>query len=156
LIPISSSPRRSPEFSFFDTALPIYTHARFLPGSKLNGATIRQAIIADGCIISDATIERCVIGIRSYIESGSELRNVVMMGADFYEADQAARGGPELGVGKRCKIETTIIDKNARIGNDVVITPVGKPENFDGPNYYIRDGIVIVPKGAVIEDGAWI
>jgi glucose-1-phosphate adenylyltransferase len=145
-----------PEFSFFDTALPIYTHARFLPGSKLNGATIRQAIIADGCIISDATIERCVIGIRSYIESGAELRNVVMMGADFYEADQAARGGPELGVGKRCKIETTIIDKNARIGNDVVITPVGKPENFDGPNYYIRDGIVIVPKGAVIEDGAWI
>ena len=145
-----------PQFNFFDTATPIYTHARFLPGSKINGATIKQAIISDGCIISDAVIERAVIGIRSYIDSGSIVRNSIIMGADFYEADQAARGGPELGIGKNCVIENAIIDKNARIGNGVVITPAGKPDNFDGRNYYIRDGVVIVPKGAVIESGGWI
>ncbi|HEX8310365.1 MAG TPA: glucose-1-phosphate adenylyltransferase [Chthoniobacteraceae bacterium] len=145
-----------PSFNFFDTSSPIYTHARFLPGSKINGATIKQAIISDGCIISDATIERAVIGIRSYIDTGTIIRNSIIMGADFYEADQAARGGPELGIGKNCVVENAIIDKNARIGNGVVITPAGKPDHFDGENYYIRDGIVIVPKGAVIEEGGWI
>jgi glucose-1-phosphate adenylyltransferase len=103
-----------PTFNFFDTSSPIYTHARFLPGSKINGASIKQAIISDGCIISDATIERAVIGIRSYIDTGSVIRNSIIMGADFYEADQAARGGPELGIGKNCVVENAIIDKNAR------------------------------------------
>ena len=146
-----------PEFNFFDTVTPIYTHARFLPGSKINGATLRQAILADGCIIDNAHLERSVIGIRSYIKSGTTVRNSIIMGADFYDADQAARGNtPELGIGKNCTIDHAIIDKNARIGDGAVITPDGKPANFDGPNYYIRDGIVIVPKGAVIEAGAWI
>jgi glucose-1-phosphate adenylyltransferase len=146
-----------PEFNFFDTVTPIYTHARFLPGSKINGATLRQAILADGCIIDNAHLERSVIGIRSYIKSGTTVRNSIIMGADFYDADQAARGNtPELGIGKNCTIDHAIIDKNARVGDGAVITPDGKPANFDGPNYYIRDGIVIVPKGAVIEAGAWI
>ena len=146
-----------PEFNFFDTVTPIYTHARFLPGSKINGASLRQAILADGCIIDNAHLERSVIGIRSYIKSGTTVRNSIIMGADFYDADQAARGNtPELGIGKNCTIDHAIIDKNARIGDGAVITPDGKPANFDGPNYYIRDGIVIVPKGAVIEAGAWI
>ena len=146
-----------PEFNFFDTVTPIYTHARFLPGSKINGATIRQAIISDGCIIDDAHIERSVIGIRSYIKSGTTIRDSIIMGADFYDADQAARGNtPELGVGKNCVIDHAIIDKNARIGDGAVITPDGKPENFDGDNFYIRDGIVVVPKGGVIQAGTWI
>ena len=146
-----------PDFNFFDTATPIYTHARFLPGSKINGATIRHAIISDGCIIDDAHIERCVVGIRSFIKSGTTIRDSIVMGADFYDADQAARGNtPELGIGKNCVIDHAIIDKNARVGDGVVITPDGKPENFDGPNYYIRDGIVVVPKGGVIPAGAWI
>jgi glucose-1-phosphate adenylyltransferase len=145
-----------PAFNFFDTATPIYTHARFLPGSKINGATIKQAIISDGCIIDDAHIERAVIGIRSYIKSGTTIRQSIVMGADFYDVDNANRGGPELGIGKNCVIDHAIIDKNARIGDGCVITPDGKPDHFDGPNFYVRDGIVVVPKGATIEAGTWI
>jgi glucose-1-phosphate adenylyltransferase len=146
-----------PEFNFFDTIAPIYTHARFLPGSKINGATISRAIISDGCIIDDAHIERSVIGIRSYIKSGTTVRNSIIMGADFYDVDNANRGsGPDLGIGKNCVIDHAIIDKNARIGDGAVITPDGKPDHFDGENYYIRDGIVVVPKGASIPSGGWI
>ena len=146
-----------PEFNFFDTTSPIYTHARFLPGSKLNGANIRQAIISDGCIIDDAHIERAVVGIRSFIKNGTTIRNSIVMGADFYDVDQARRSeGPELGIGKNCVIDHAIIDKNARIGDGAVITPDGKPDNFDGPNFYVRDGIVVVPKGGVIAPGTWI
>ncbi len=146
-----------PNFNFFDTAAPIYTRARFLPASKVNGATIRQAIISDGCVISDAQIERSVIGVRSYIEGGTTIRNSIVMGSDFYEAALAQRpDGPGLGIGKNCVIDNAIIDKNARIGNGVVVTPEGKPDHFDGPNFYVRDGIVIVPKGAVIPDGGWV
>jgi glucose-1-phosphate adenylyltransferase len=146
-----------PAFNFFDTATPIYTHARFLPATKINGASIRQSIISDGCIIDDAHIERSVVGIRSYVKSGTTIRNSIVMGADFYDVDNASRGGgPGLGIGKNCVIDHAIIDKNARIGDGVVITPDGKPENTDGQNYYIRDGIVVVPKGGTIPDGAWI
>jgi len=147
-----------PEFSFFDTTSPIYTHARFLPGSKINGATVKHAIISDGCIIDDAHIERAVIGVRSYIGSGTTLRNSIVMGADFYDVDLAAPkdGRPELGIGRNCVIDHAIIDKNARIGDGVVISPDGKPENTDGDDYYIRDGIVVIPKGGVVAAGTWI
>jgi glucose-1-phosphate adenylyltransferase len=146
-----------PSYSFFDTAAPVYTHARFLPASKINGATIKQAVISDGCIISDAHIERCVIGVRSYIDTGTSIRQSIVMGADFYDANLAARdSGPDLGIGKNCVIDHAIIDKNARIGDGVVISPQGKPDNCDGENYFVRDGIVIVPKNAVIPAGTWI
>jgi glucose-1-phosphate adenylyltransferase len=146
-----------PPFNFFDTSAPIYTHARFLPGSKVNGASIKQAIISDGCVITDATIERAIIGVRSYIESGTRITNSIVVGADFYDVDIAQRtGGPNLGIGKGCKIDHAIIDKNARIGDGVVISPDGKPENMDGENFYIRDGIVIIPKNAVIPPGTWV
>ena len=146
-----------PAFNFFDTVTPIYTHARFLPGSKINGATVRNSIVSDGCIIDDAQIERAVIGIRSFIGSGTTIRDCVIMGADFYDMDNPTRvGEPELGIGKNCTIDHAIIDKNARIGDGCVITPDGKPENFDGPNFYVRDGIVVVPKGGVIPAGSWI
>ena len=146
-----------PPFNFFDTTAPIYTHARFLPGSKINGAQIKQAIVSDGCIITDAHVERAVIGVRSYIAEGTTIRNSIVMGADFYDVDNAIRGGaPELGIGRNCVIEHAIIDKNARIGDGCVITPEGKPANFDGPNFYIRDGIVIVPKNGTLPAGTWI
>jgi len=146
-----------PEYSFFDTEAPIYTHPRFLPGSKVNGATLRQAIISDGCIISDAHIERSVIGIRSIIQSGATIRNSVVMGADFFEQDRpGASDVPPIGVGRNCVIDRAIIDKNARIADGVVITPEGKAANSDADNYFIRDGIVIVPKNAVIPSGFWI
>lgn len=146
-----------PPFNFFDTTAPIYTHARFLPASKINGANIRQAIVSDGCIITDAHIERSVIGVRSYINEGTTIRNSIVMGADFYDVDNATRvGRPDVGIGKNCVIENAIIDKNARIGDGCVVTPQGKPENMDGPNFYMRDGIVIVPKNATLAPGTWI
>jgi len=146
-----------PEYSFFEADTPIYTHPRFLPGSKVNGATLRQALISDGCIISDAHIERSVIGIRSIIESGATIRNSIIMGADYFEEDQPSdAGAPAIGIGRNCVIDRAIIDKNARIADGVVITPEGKPASLDAENYFIRDGIVVVPKNAVIPAGFWI
>jgi glucose-1-phosphate adenylyltransferase len=147
-----------PPYNFFDYLNPIYTHARFLPASKINGAQVNRAIIADGCIITDANIERAVIGIRSVIENGSRIRNSVLMGADFYQQEDPQPGSdrPPLGIGQHCVIEGAIIDKNARIGDGVVITPEGKPDNVDGDNYYVRDGVIVVPKGAVIAAGTSI
>jgi glucose-1-phosphate adenylyltransferase len=146
-----------PEYSFFDTQAPIYTHPRFLPGSKVNGATLRQAIISDGCIISDAHLERSVIGIRSIIQSGATIRNSIIMGADFFEQDLPRDHSlPAIGIGRSCVIDRAIIDKNARIADGVVITPEGKPSNLDAENYFIRDGVVVVPKNAVIPAGFWI
>jgi glucose-1-phosphate adenylyltransferase len=147
-----------PAFSFFDTASPIYTHARFLPGSKVNGASVKHAIISDGCIIDDAHIEHAVIGVRSYIGGGTTIRHSIVMGADFYDVDLATQKDdqPELGIGRNCVIDHAIIDKNARIGDGVVISPAGKPENVDGSNYYIRDGIVVIPKGGIVTAGTWI
>ncbi len=156
-----------PPFSFFDATAPIFTHMRFLPGSKMNGATVRQAILSDGCIISDAHIERAVIGVRSIIRSGTTIKNSVVMGADYYEENHPhVEGQPPLGIGENCVIDHAIIDKNARIGNGAVITPEGKGDHCDGPVgrwydgsekplWYIRDGIIIVPKNAVIPDGTW-
>jgi len=147
-----------PTYNFFDHLNPIYTHARFLPASKINGAQVNRAIIADGCIITSANIERAVIGIRSVIENGSTIRNSVLMGADFYreEDPQSAPDRPPLGIGRHCVIEGAIIDKNARIGDGVVITPEGKAADMDGDNYYVRDGVIVVPKGAVIPAGTSI
>jgi len=146
-----------PEYSFFEPDAPIYTHPRFLPGSKINGATLRQAIIADGCIISDAHLERCVVGIRSIIQSGATIRDTIVMGADYFQLDSAGEpGGLPIGIGRNCVIERTIIDKNAHIGDGVVISPEGKPANMDAEKYFVRDGIVVIPKNAVIPAGFWI
>ena len=147
-----------PAYNFFDRLNPIYTHPLFLPASKINGAQVRRAIIADGCIITDANIERSVIGIRSVIQNGSTVRNSVLMGADFYQADDPhpCADRPALGIGRDCVIEEAIIDKNVRIGDGVVVTPHGKPDNLDGENYYIRDGVAVVPKGAIIPAGTSI
>src|SRR5436309_122937 len=131
--------------------------AKVLDALKMDGATLRQAIISDGCIISDGHIERSVIGVRSIIQSGATIRNSVVMGADYYElnGDRMAEKIP-IGIGRNCVIDRAIIDKNARIADGVVITPEGKPENFDAENYYIRDGIVVIPKNATIPPGFWI
>jgi glucose-1-phosphate adenylyltransferase len=146
-----------PEYSFFEADAPIYTHPRFLPGSKVNGATLRQAIISDGCIISDAHLERSVIGVRSIIRSGATIRDSIIMGADYFEQRRDANStDPPIGIGRNCVIDRAIIDKNARIADGVVITPEGKPREFDGDNYFIRDGIVIVPKNGVIPAGFWV
>jgi glucose-1-phosphate adenylyltransferase len=147
-----------PKFNFFDTQAPIHTHARCLPASKIVRARLERVAIADGCIIVDAQIEHSLIGIRSRIEAGSVIRDSILMGLDDYETpaeiDSAhARGIPPLGVGRNTHIERAIIDKNARIGDNVHLSPAGKPAKYDGDNYFIRDGIVVVPKGGIIRSG---
>lgn len=150
-----------PKFNFFDTEAPVYTHARYLPASKIVRGTIEKAAISDGCVIVDAQIHHCILGIRSRIEAGAVIKDSILMGQDDYETHDElqaglARGIPPLGVGKNTFIERAIIDKNARIGDNVHISPEGKPENYDGDNYYIRDGIVVVPKGGIIRSGTVI
>lgn len=148
-----------PPYSFFDREAPVYTRARVLPASKVNGVTIRKAIISEGCIVTDATLERCVIGVRSIINEGAQLTDTVLMGADYYEGDPrsvAPAGAPPIGIGKGCVIKRAIIDKNARIGDGVVVTPEGKPDHYDSENFYIREGIVVVPKNAVLPSGSWV
>ena len=141
-----------PHFNFFDMSAPIFSRPRFLPGSKVNGAQIDHAIISDGCIINHAKIANSIIGLRMIVGPGTEMNRVVALGCDYFESEESIleherAGKPRVGIGSNCKIENAIIDKNARIGNNVTITPVGKPENFDHPLYFIRDGIVVIPKG---------
>jgi glucose-1-phosphate adenylyltransferase len=147
-----------PPFNFFDRSAPIYTHARYLPASKVNRCQIDHVVIGDGCIITDSSLRRCVIGIRSVLGENSELEDVIMMGADHHEneaeirADRAA-GIPSFGVGRNCKIKHAIIDKNARIGDGVILSPEGKPDGDYPHNIVIRDGVLCVCKGAVIPAG---
>ena len=150
-----------PRFNYFDMTAPVYSRPRFLPGSKINGAQIDHAMIADGSIINSCRIKQSIVGIRSLVGAGTEMDRVVMMGCDYYESaksiEEHERAGlPRLGIGTNCKIDNTIIDKNVRIGNNCVLTPVGKPENMDHSLYFIRDGIVIIPKGGIIPHGTVI
>ncbi|MGH7950494.1 MAG: glucose-1-phosphate adenylyltransferase [Limisphaerales bacterium] len=150
-----------PRFNFFDMSAPIFSRPRYLPGSKVNGAQIEHALITDGCIINHARITNSVIGLRTVVGDGAELNRVVSLGSDYYESDESVakneRGGkPRVGIGAHCKIENAIIDKNARIGNNVTISPAGKPDKLDHELYFIRDGIVIIPKNAVIPHGTVI
>ena len=147
-----------PRFNFFDMAAPIFSRPRFLPGSKINGAQIDHAVISDGCILNRAVITHSSVGLRSVVGVATVLNRVILLGSDFYESlesivDHETSGQPRIGIGSNCHIENTIVDKNARIGNNVVISPAGKPEKVDHPNYYIRDGIVVIPKNGVIPHG---
>jgi glucose-1-phosphate adenylyltransferase len=147
-----------PKFNFYDATAPIFTHARYLPATKIIKSRIERSIVADGCIINDAVIEHSIIGVRSRIEAGSTLRDSLLMGADYFETlEQTAQAGaPPIGIGRGTRIERTIVDKNARIGDDVDITPEGKDPEFDGPNFHVRDGVVVIPKGAVVTSGTRI
>ena len=144
-----------PKFNFFDMTAPIFTRPRFLPASKINGAAVEHAVLSDGCIINRAQISHSIVGVRSVVGHGTMLQRVVMMGADYYEADDSVRVNvvrniPPIGIGSNTRIENAILDKNTRIGDNCIISPKGKDENEDGEGYFIRDGIVIIPKNAVV------
>ena len=150
-----------PRFNFFDMSAPVFSRPRFLPGSKINGAHIDHAVVSDGCIINHARITHSIVGVRSIVGAGSELTRVIGLGCDFYESEasikeSAQMGRPRIGIGENTRIENAIIDKNARIGDNVVISPVGKPDDVDHPLYFIRDGIVVIPKNGVIPHGTVI
>ncbi len=144
-----------PRFNFFDMASPIFSRPRFLPGSKINGAAIDHAVITDGCIINRASISHSIVGLRCIVEPGTMLNRTILLGSDYYESEESiqyheALGHPRIGIGSNCRIENTIVDKNARIGNNVIISPAGKPDKVDHPLYFIRDGIVIIPKNGIV------
>ena len=147
-----------PRFNFFSP--PVFTRPRFLPASKINGAAIDHAVVADGCILSNTRLQHSVIGIRGVLETGSYLNRVVMLGADYYDTPSRCNRpenlGIPIGVGQGTRIENAIIDKNARIGDGCILSPASKGEDVDHPLYYIRDGILIVPKNGVIPHGTVI
>jgi glucose-1-phosphate adenylyltransferase len=150
-----------PPFDFYEADRPVYTHPRFLPATKVESCRVSQSLIAEGSILVGAEIERSVIGIRSRIGRGATLRESLVLGADRYEtleeiAQARQRGLPPIGVGEDSLIEGAIVDKNARIGASVRIVNEGRREQADGAAWFIRDGIVVVPKAAVIPDGTVI
>ncbi|RKY62016.1 MAG: glucose-1-phosphate adenylyltransferase [Candidatus Neomarinimicrobiota bacterium] len=144
-----------PPFTFYDENFPIYTRARSLPGSRIDNCSFKDTLLADGCFISNSIIKKSVIGIRTIISNNCELENCVVMGCDYYE--KRSKNIPvALGIGPRCTIKNTIIDKNARIGKNVKILNSDKIQNADAENYYIRDGIVVIPKNTTIPDNTVI
>jgi glucose-1-phosphate adenylyltransferase len=150
-----------PPFDFYDAARPVYTHPRFLPASKVEGCVLKSALVSEGGILMGAEIERSVVGIRSRIGQGTQVRNSLVLGADYYESleeiDRAqATGLPPVGIGQESVIERAIIDKNARVGRSVRIVNTQGASHADGEGYFIRDGIVIVPKGGIVPDGTVI
>ena len=152
----------NPRFNFYDENMPIYTHRRHLPATKINYCTLSQSLAAEGSIITNATISHSLIGIRTLIESGANLEGVICMGANYYEtAEQKARnreeGIPDIGIGRGTIARKAIIDMNARIGENCRIGTENRPlEDGDFDNYYVRDGIICIPKNAIISSGTVI
>lgn len=150
-----------PMFNFFSPGEPVYSRARYLPASKINRCSINHVIIGDGCIITDSYLKRCVIGIRSVLREGTRLENVIMMGSDSFESSadrerNREKGIPDVGVGMNCEIKNAIIDKGARIGSNVKLSPEGKPEGYEKDGVFVRDQILIVSKNVIIKDNTVI
>jgi len=147
-----------PKFNLFDNTKTVYSRARMLPPAKISGTRLNKSIIAEGSIILADAIEQSVVGIRARIGNGTTISNAYIMGNDYYETleqihENTAAGKPLIGIGERCVIESAIIDKNCRIGNDVIIKGGKHLANTDHPFYAIKDGIVVVKKMAILPDG---
>jgi glucose-1-phosphate adenylyltransferase len=147
-----------PDFNLFDNSRAIYTRSRMLPPAKISGTTLEKTLVTEGCIINASRIENSVVGIRSRIGHGTTIVSTYLMGGDYYETLEEMqyslqRGIPKLGIGERCYIKNAIIDKNCRIGNDVRINGGHHLENTDHSLYTVKDGIVVVKKGAILPDG---
>ncbi|CAN1293123.1 Glucose-1-phosphate adenylyltransferase large subunit 4, chloroplastic/amyloplastic [Linum perenne] len=154
---------QNPNFQFSDPLKPIFTCPLFLPPTKIEKCQVKKSIISHGCFLNECSVERCVVGIRSRLEYGVELKDTVMMGADYYQTEaeivaELAEGKVPIGVGKDTKIRQCIIDKNARIGSNVVIVNKDKVEEAEraSEGFYIKSGITIVMKNCVIKDGTII
>ncbi len=149
-----------PKFNFFDTESPIYSRSRYLPPSKLHDCDIDNSMVSEGCILNGVYARRSIIGLRSRIDLGARIENSILMGSDYFESIEEIRanielGKPSIGIGKNTLIRRAIIDKNVRIGRDVMLLNEAGVEQKDAENgsYFIRDGIIIVPKGAYLKDG---
>ena len=147
--------RSNPPFNFYDAKSPIYTHARFLPGSIVEDSELKDVLIAEGCRIRKAEITHSIVGIRSQIAEGTVIKDSILMGADYYAAEKK-RGNIPIGIGRNCHIECAILDKNVCIGDDVVIKPFPREKDIDSDLYFVRDGIVVIAKDTEIPSGTRI
>jgi glucose-1-phosphate adenylyltransferase len=150
-----------PRFNFYDEENPIFSHARFLPGSKILASEVDNSILCEGSIINRSKINHSIIGIRSRIGEKCLIERSVMMGADFFESREEMEynlksGVPRVGIGNNCELRNSIIDKNARIGDGVKLVNARSINDEDGENHVIRDGIIVIPKNAVIPEGTVI
>jgi len=136
-------------FDFFDAKLPIYTDMRFLPGSIVEDSKLHDVMIADGCKILTSEISHSIIGIRSQISQGCHIKDSIVMGSDYYDAERESKGLP-IGIGENCHIEGAILDKNTKIGSNVTIKPFPRGTEINNESWYVRDGIVVIPKGSEI------
>ncbi|HBE82014.1 MAG: glucose-1-phosphate adenylyltransferase [Blastocatellia bacterium] len=148
-----------PKFNFFDTSAPIYTRSRYLPPSKLHGCDIDNSMVSEGCILNGVYARNSIIGLRSRIDSGARIENSILMGSDFFESIEEIKADlessrPYLGIGKNTEIRRAIIDKNVRIGKNVKLLNESNIKFYDADDgsFYIREGIIIVPKGSTISD----
>ena len=145
-----------PPLNLYDPDYPVYTHARYLPGTKINECKVEQSILCEGSIITKAEIKNAIVGIRAVVRAGSVIENSLVFGARFYEALGAPTPQVPLGIGRDCVIRNAIIDLDARIGNGVRITNEQGVREYDGDFYSIRDGIVVVPRSAIVPSGTVI
>jgi len=142
-----------PQFNLYDMEAPIYAQPLFLPPSKLESCAIDNSLISDGCILNQSVITHSVVGVRSIIKKNAHITEAIIMGADYYEAEgKQNKRIPSIGIGHNCIITGAIIDKNARIGNHVKIINQKNRKHFEGDNYTIKDGVVIIEKNAAIPD----
>jgi glucose-1-phosphate adenylyltransferase len=155
--------QQPPKFKFYDATKPIFTSPRYLPPTKVEKCRIQDAIVSHGCFLKDCSLEHSIVGVRSRIESGVVLKDTMMMGADYYETEaemaaMLAEGKVPLGIGEKSTIRNCIIDKNARIGKNVVIANADNVQEAERPSegYYIRSGIVVILKNSTIKDGTVI
>jgi glucose-1-phosphate adenylyltransferase len=146
-----------PKFNLFNNTKPVYTRARLLPPSKISGTTLEKTVISDGCIIHASRIEHSVIGIRSRIGRGTTIANSYIMGNDYYqnldEIDQHYNDGKVMGIGERCYLNNCIVDKNVHIGNDVRVNGGKHLPDSDNEYYSVKEGIVVIKKGAILSNG---
>jgi glucose-1-phosphate adenylyltransferase len=153
--------RPLPKFNFFYADAPIFTRSRYLPPSKIHDSDIGNSMISEGCILTGVHARNSIFGLRSRIDSGVRVEESIIMGADYYESvDEMeannSEGLPHIGIGSDSMIRKAIIDKNARIGKNVKLINERGVEEEDGENHYIREGIILIPKGAILKDGTVI
>ena len=145
-------------FNFYDPVRPIYSRSRYLPGSLVTNSRFQDVLIAEGCCIENADIRHSVVGLRSQIASGTTIIDSVLMGADYYErpAEEGRQASDPIGIGRGCHIEGAIIDKNACLGDNVIIKPFPRGSEIETDAWVVQDGIVVIPKNSVIPSGTVI
>jgi glucose-1-phosphate adenylyltransferase len=145
--------QRGAPFNFFHPHRPIYTHPRFLPATRMYDARVDKSIIAEGCYLENCDIRDSVVGIRTRVGPGARITRAVLLGADYYQDEDAGAGDVALGIGRDVVLDRVIVDKNARIADGVRLVTDSRAGDADGDGWYLRDGIIVVPKGAVVRTG---